>query len=76
MIDNATDCLIESAQDITLYAYDRVYQKEGYESSREVLELFRRWAEEFESKWDSNANLDYMEEIDKFAEKKLQELGL
>lgn len=76
MISNEIHCLIESAQDITLYAYDRVYQKDGYESSREVLELFRRWAEEFESEWDSDANLDYMEEIDKFAEKKLQELGL
>jgi len=74
--------LIEIAQDITLYAWDKLYGKKGYEDSRRVLELFRQWAEEFDKCWKSNVEQtkqmlpkepDYMLAVEKFAEWKVME---
>ena len=73
--------LIEAAQDITILAWERVYGfSDDFEDSRTVLAIFREWAEKFEKWWEDHwlnamyGNLDYMEEIEKFTDKKVEEL--
>ena len=79
-MDRQSHLICENAQWITLYAWPTVYGEDNqYDlDSRNVMEMFRSWAEEFEAWWQSHDEdwqdmADYPEEIDAFAEKKVTE---
>lgn len=78
----------ESIQNVTLVAWPIVYGHENRfdQDSRDVLEVLRNWAEEFENWWLSHdedwmEENDYIIEIEEFAERKakkyvLEEFGV
>ena len=68
----------EDIQEITLQAFPIIFGKENkYDlDSRDVLETFREWAEEFERWWNSHNedwkdNTDWLEKITDFTDKKV-----
>lgn len=71
-------CLIcESVQEITLTAWPMIYGETNPHDldSREVLDVFRSWGEEFESWWINHpeewiCEHDYIAEVESFAQKK------
>ncbi len=69
----------ESIQEVTLYAWPIVWDGNKYDQdSREVLEMLRGWAEEFENWWSGHdedwiCTHDYVEECWAFTGKKCQE---
>lgn len=73
--------IAESIQEITLNAWPIIYGPHNKydQDSRDVLETIRKWGEEFEQWWMSHDESwrcethDYLEEIDKFTDKKCQE---
>ena len=69
--------IMETVQDITVVAWDAIKNEvnEGLVDSREFLSECRRWAEEFEKLWPKmeEKGLDYMLEVEAFAEKKADE---
>lgn len=81
-IDCDMHLLCESIQEVTLYAWPKVWDNNKYDQdSRNVLETLREWGAEFENYWqeqlDKDENYcdrhDYREEIWAFTEKKCQE---
>lgn len=66
----------ESIQEVTLCAWPIVWADNKYDQdSRDVLEMLREWAEEFEAWWASHdedwmVSHDYVEEIWLFTDKK------
>jgi hypothetical protein len=79
-LDHDSSLICESIQEITLYAWPVIYGNNNiYDlDSREVLEMFRRWGEEFEAWWESHTEdwvcgHDYLEEVQNFAKKKVVE---
>ncbi|MBO7684873.1 MAG: hypothetical protein J6Y20_04895 [Lachnospiraceae bacterium] len=86
-LTNDMHLLGESIQEITLDAWPIIYgpENEYDQDSRVVLETIRDWAEEFERWWMSHSedwrdHHDYLEEIDKFSDRKckeyLEEIGV
>ncbi len=73
--------ICETVQYITIDAWPAIYGKDNEHDldSRDVLEEFRHWGEEFEKWWmslpeaDREYNLDYQIEVEKFTEKKVKE---
>lgn len=69
----------ESIQEVTLYAWPIVWADNKYDQySRNVLEMLRDWAEEFETWWQSHDEdwmdlHDYVGEVRKFTEKKVKD---
>lgn len=69
----------ESIQEVTLCAWPIVWADNKYDQdSRDVLEMLRDWAEEFEDWWMSHDEdwkdlNDYVEEVWKFTEKKAKD---
>ena len=69
----------ESIQEVTLFAWPIVWADNKYDQdSRNVLEMLRDWAEEFETWWTSHDedwmdSHDYVEEIWSFTDKKAKE---
>ncbi len=78
-MDQATHRLCENVQEITLYAYDKVYADDQFGlGNQSVLEELRGWAEEFEAFWQSHdeewlCDHDYLDEIWAFTDKKIEE---
>ena len=81
-LDRDTHLLCESIQEVTLYAWPKVWDNNKYDQdSRDVLKTLREWGAEFENYWqeqlDKDENYcdrhDYREEIWAFTEKKCQE---
>lgn len=72
--------ICESVQEITLAAWPIIYGKDNRFDldSRDVLETFRYWGEEFESWWLSHDQdwideHDYLDEITTFTDRKVGE---
>ena len=69
--------IIETIQDISIIAWNAIKNEvdEGLVDSRGFLSECRRWAEEFERNWPKmeEKDLDYMLEVEAFAEKKARE---
>lgn len=69
----------ETIQEVTLAAWPVVWADNKYDQdSRNVLEMLRDWAEEFENWWlsrdeDWRDRHDYLEEVWDFTEKKSKE---
>lgn len=78
-MDRETHLLCETVQEITLAAWPIVWADNKYDQdSRNVLEMLRDWAEEFEKWWMSHDEdwmdrTDYVEEVWKFVTKKSEE---
>jgi len=81
-LDRDTHLLCESIQEVTLYAWPKIWNENKYDQdSRDVLETIRGWGCEFENYWaeqlekdeDYADKNDYLSEIYKFTEKKCQE---
>ena len=81
-LDRDGHLLCESIQEITLYAWPKVWDNNKYDQdSRNVLETLRNWGVEFENYWQSQLakdeyycdTHDYREEIWDFAKKKCEE---
>lgn len=68
----------ETVQDITAIAWPEImafHEKDGCDS-REIFSMFRDWGKEFEGWFISMSEileLDYMEEIEKFTDRKIKE---
>lgn len=79
-MDQQTHLICETVQYITIDAWPAIYGKDNEHDldSRDVLEEFRHWGEEFEKWWmslpedDREYNLDYQIEVEKFTEKKVK----
>lgn len=69
--------ICETVQYITIDAWPAIYGKDNEHDldSRDVMEEFRYWGEEFEKWWMSlpEDNLDYQIEVEKFTERKVKE---
>ena len=70
--------LVETIQNITLQAWPEIYGEDNPHDldSVGVLDMFRCWGEEFEGWWVSlgeDNELDYIEEIEKFTDRKIKE---
>lgn len=80
-MDQQTHLICETVQYITIDAWPAIYGKDNEHDldSRDVLEEFRHWGEEFEKWWmslpedDREYKLDYQIEVEKFTEKKVAE---
>ena len=65
--------LMETAQEITISAWDDIYEADSrYEDSRMVLEMFRDWAFEFESKNIDSQEDDYYDKLELFISEKVK----
>lgn len=82
VLDCDTHLLCESIQEVTLYAWPKVWDNNKYDQdSRDVLETLREWGVEFENYWQAQLDKeeyycdthDYREELLAFTEKKCQE---
>lgn len=76
-LDHDSALICESIQEVTLVAWPMIYGKNNDNDldSREVLDLFRTWGEEFESWWINHdeewiCSHDYIAEVEHFAEQK------
>lgn len=69
--------LMHTAQEITVIAWPKMYGEDNpYDvDSMSVFDTIRGWAKEFEDWWnrEDNCQLDYIEEVENFAEKKVNE---
>lgn len=78
-MDQKMHLICESVQEVTLAAWPVVWADNKYDQdSRNVLEMLREWAEEFENWWMSHDEdwrdcHDYLEEVWDFTEKKSKE---
>ena len=74
----------ETIQEVTLYAWPILYGDDNRfdEDSRQLLEMLRDWAEEFEQWWRGNVERDaasflevhdYVEDIEAFTDRKCKE---
>jgi len=75
----------ESIQEVTLYAWPMLFlygdNNRFDEDSRQLLEMMRDWAEEFEQWWAGNIEKDatflevhdYVEDIEAFTDRKCKE---
>ena len=81
-MDQKTHLICETAQYITIDAWPELYgQDNKYDvDSRELMIMFREWAEEFETWWrslpeeDREYKRDYQIEVEEFTEKKVQHI--
>ena len=76
-VERVNDLIAESIQEVTLAAWPMIYGDDNkYDlDSREVLETFRRWGEEFEAWWINHSeewicSHDYLAEAEHFAEQR------
>lgn len=76
-LDRDSALICESIQEVTLVAWPMIYGENNDNDldSREVLDLFRTWGEEFESWWINHdeewiCSHDYISEVEHFAEQK------
>ena len=79
-MDRKTHLIVESIQEMTLYAWPTMYGEDNPFDlpGSEVLETIRGWGEEFENMWQSHdeeyyTSHDYLEELWAFTDKKLEE---
>lgn len=76
-LDHDSALICESIQEVTLICWPMIYGENNDHDldSREVLDLFRTWGEEFESWWINHpeewiCEHDYIAEVEHFAEQK------
>lgn len=76
-LDHDSALICESIQEVTLVCWPMIYGENNDHDldSREILDLFRAWGEEFESWWINHdeewiCEHDYIAEVEHFAEQK------